>query len=139
MIAGLYEDVSAVTKGWKHNPVEFDSVFNRSSFTVGYGSPDVLPMFSHGNVDNIILETYPLFMVYCTFWLTIATYEAEEEDFGNDASFLDDWVFNKTEKLLQKVKNEPDSDLAKQINKPGAVLFLHLLAMDTYGHAYLST
>eukprot|EP00960_Hanusia_phi_P018341 541075-Hanusia_phi.AAC.1 len=52
------------TMGWQQNPVEFDTVgrgrtavcccvtrlqvLNASSFSVGIGSPDVIPLFSKG-------------------------------------------------------------------------------------------
>ncbi|KAI8822461.1 Phosphatidylinositolglycan class N-domain-containing protein [Fimicolochytrium jonesii] len=120
LIAGFYEDVSAVTKGWKMNPVNFDSVFNQSTHTWSFGSPDILPMFAEGASDPNKVETI--------------MYPAESEDFSADASKLDTWVF---EKLLDFFKEaERNSTLKSMLRRDGIVIFLHLLGLDTNGHAF---
>ena len=49
-----------------------------------------------------------------------------------DAEALDSWVFDHFETFL---KNR-DSSLNDRLHQPGVVFFLHLLGLDTNGHAY---
>ena len=58
LLAGLYEDPSAITAGWSHNPVMFDSVLNRSSHSWGWGSPDIVPMFARGTGGRLTTHCY---------------------------------------------------------------------------------
>ena len=119
MIAGLYEDVSAVTTGWQLNPVNFDSVFNRSRHTWSWGSPDILPMFKEGAVPGRIYAD---------------TYTEDAEDFTSDATHLDTWVFDRVEEMFRKASVDPDLDA--DLRKDKNVFFLHLLGLDTTGHGY---
>ncbi|KAK3678447.1 Glycosyl phosphatidyl inositol anchor synthesis [Recurvomyces mirabilis] len=119
LIAGLYEDVSAVTTGWKLNPVNFDSVFNRSRHTWQWGSPDILPMFSAGAIPGRVTDD---------------TYGAEFEDFSKDATELDYYVFDHVKQLFKGA--EADAALNARLREDKVVFFLHLLGLDTTGHSY---
>lgn len=119
LIAGLYEDVSAVATGWKLNPVGFDSVFNRSQHTWSWGSPDILPMFEQGATPGKV----DAFM-----------YGAEEEDFSKTAYHLDHWVFDHVKELFAEAATNKTLDAALRQNK--IVFFLHLLGLDTNGHTF---
>ncbi|KKK23926.1 GPI-anchor biosynthetic protein [Aspergillus ochraceoroseus] len=119
LIAGLYEDVSSVTTGWKLNPVNFDSVFNRSRHTWSWGSPDILPMFKEGAVPGRV---------------DADMYGEEAEDFTMDATLLDTWVFDKVQELFASAKSDPELD--RKLREDKLVFFLHLLGLDTTGHSY---
>ncbi|PWN49998.1 alkaline phosphatase-like protein [Violaceomyces palustris] len=119
MIAGMYEDVSAVTKGWKLNPIAFDSLLNQSSHSFAFGSPDIVTMFARGAAED-----------HVDLW----TYDEKEEDFTKDATHLDLWVLDRFRDLLSAAKHDPELDT--KIRGPGTVFFLHLLGLDTTGHTY---
>ena len=123
LIAGLYEDVSAVTHGWQDNPVPFDSVFNQSGHTWSWGSPDILPMFAKGATPGKV---------------DVYTYDAEWEDFADsDASKLDTWVFERVKEFFARAASDPD--LHRDISQDQVVFFLHLLGLDTNGHSHRPT
>ncbi|KAJ5473703.1 hypothetical protein N7475_003269 [Penicillium sp. IBT 31633x] len=119
LIAGLYEDVSSVTTGWKMNPVNFDSVFNQSRHTWSWGSPDILPMFKEGAVPGRV---------------DAEMYSEELEDFTVDATHLDTWVFSKVHNLFESAKSDPELD--RKLRDDKVVFFLHLLGLDTTGHSF---
>ncbi|KAJ2957288.1 hypothetical protein NQZ79_g6967 [Umbelopsis isabellina] len=120
IIAGFYEDVSAVTTGWTMNPVNFDSVFNQSQHTWSFGSSDILPMFQHGASDPSKVETF--------------MYPADFEDFTSEASNLDTWVFDHVKDLFRNASSDPQ--LNSMLRAKKNVFFLHLLGLDTNGHAF---
>lgn len=118
LIAGVYEDPSSIFKGWKENSVEFDSVFNRSTKTYAWGSPDIVPMFSKGATPGRVITD---------------VYGSDSEVFSVSAHtyLLDKWVFDKVKTFF----SDPET-VRKLKGEKQVVFFLHLLGMDTSGHIH---
>lgn len=118
--------------------VDFDSVFNRSSHTYSFGSPDILPMFAKGATEGKV-----------DMW----SYREDAEDFTSgitrknawfkpklkvfsptDATALDTWVLDQLQTLFRNASTNPSLDA--QMREEKTVFFLHLLGLDTTGHSY---
>ncbi|KAG1866445.1 alkaline-phosphatase-like protein, partial [Suillus tomentosus] len=101
------------TSGWKTNPVHFDSIFNQSSHTFSFGSPDILPMFAQGATPGKV---------------DIWSYDEEDEDFTKDATALDTWVLDQLRTLFQNASSNDLLDSELRADK--VVFFLNLLGLD---------
>ena len=62
------------------------------------------------------------------------TYGAEEENFSKNAEQLDFWVFDGVKALFAEATR--NATLDAQLREKKVVFFLHLLGLDTNGHAY---
>ncbi|KAK2018005.1 GPI ethanolamine phosphate transferase 1 [Colletotrichum eremochloae] len=79
--------------------------------------PDILPMFDHGATPGRI-------DAYC--------YAADFEDFTQDSTHLDLWVFDHVKDLFAAAAT--NETLNKALRQDKVVFFLHLLGIDTAGH-----
>jgi phosphatidylinositol glycan class N len=135
LLAGFYEDPSAITKGWQANAVEFDHLLNQSSAAWALGAPSVVPLFAKG-IPHVRSRMY-----------------AEElEDFAaaSDHAALDTWVFDRTIEVLDGNVTEEEAAAGATVaseraaleggagdGPPNRVVFLlHLLGLDSAGHAH---
>lgn len=113
MIAGFYEDVSAVTRGWKHNPVAYDHLLARAKHAWSFGAPEIVQLFPGPNV-------------------TMSSYGEEMIDFSRDALELDRFSFEGLAQLFAS----PDATVHERLRGDQVFIFVHLLGLDTNGHAY---
>lgn len=62
------------------------------------------------------------------------SYPSEYEDFAKEGSHLDTWVFEKLQNIILHSHN--NSQLFDKLHQNQSVFFLHLLGIDSNGHAY---
>ncbi|KAJ1490861.1 Phosphatidylinositolglycan class N-domain-containing protein [Baffinella frigidus] len=159
LLGGIYEDPSAITKGWQQNPVEFDTApgpchasllggiyEDPSAITKGWQQNPVefdtvlnasSAAFAFGSPDVIPLFAKGLAHV------TADVYPSEWEDFGS-ACFddvrgcrrLDDWVLDRLDAELASAEANPGGELDRRLRGDKVVIFLHLLGLDMQGHAF---
>ncbi len=128
LLAGFYEDPSAITKGWHANAVEFDHLLNQSSAAWAIGAPSVVPLFASG-ISHIRARAYDDAM----------------EDFAasSDHAALDEYVLDRVQEVLRGNVTDEEARSGANVRSEQAALegdrvvfLLHLLGVDSAGHAH---
>ncbi|CAH8499019.1 unnamed protein product [Heterobilharzia americana] len=122
MLAGFYEDVASITKGWRTNPVEFDSVLNRSHLAWIWGYREVVLSFVSPSTHHI--KATP-----CPDELSDLTKTNPTE--------IDRWVISQFMDFVDH-SEEFFGNLTVKSNdyRQGRMVFLHLDAADMVGHSF---
>ncbi|KAF6216689.1 hypothetical protein GE061_001035 [Apolygus lucorum] len=116
LAAGVYEDPSAVFKGWQDNPVPVDSFFNRCRQSFAWGSPDIVHLFSR-NATNIDARSY----------------KEEDQSFDPHESLkLNQWVLAEFENFIEDCKH--NSTCRNILNRDKISFFFHFIGIDMAGH-----
>lgn len=110
-----------MAKGWKENPVDFDSVFNQTAQTWCWGTYDIVNIFSKGQVNNHI---------------KVNDFDPYDDTFNIDKNTtqLDNWVFDRVQDFFYNAKH--DNNVKEKLSKKKIAFFLHLLGTDTSGHKH---
>ncbi|TNN19523.1 GPI ethanolamine phosphate transferase 1 [Schistosoma japonicum] len=122
ILGGFYEDVASITNGWRTNPVEFDTVLNRSTLAWIWGYKEVVMSFVPPFAHHIKATPCP----------------DELSDLAKaNPTEIDRWV---TDQFTDFIDNSDDffDDLTAISNdyRQGRMVFLHLDAADMVGHSF---
>ncbi|CAB0011765.1 unnamed protein product [Nesidiocoris tenuis] len=114
--SGVYEDPSAVFKGWQHNPVPVDSFFNRCKYSFAWGSPDIVHLFSRQST-NVFSHSY----------------NDTDQRFDAQVSLdLNLWVLNEFKTFVQNCKGNVSCN--RMLHDEKVSFFFHFIGIDMSGH-----
>ncbi|VDP17862.1 unnamed protein product [Schistosoma margrebowiei] len=122
MLGGFNEDVASITKGWKTNPVEFDSVLNRSFLAWIWGYKEVVMSFVPPSTNHVKATPCP----------------DELSDLAKtNPTEIDRWVVNQFLDFVDYSGDFFDNLNATSSDyRQGRMIFLHLDAADMVGHSF---
>lgn len=131
VFGGFYEDVSAVTKNFRGNPVEYDTLFNESRHTWAFGSSSGIRLFS-------LREKHRKEEIKKTRTRDNFYYEVfgDTEDFAVGGTLQDIWTLKKASAFLNSSHANPD--LHSRLMEDKIVLYMQLNGVDTSGHYWHS-
>jgi len=119
MFAGIYEDPSAVTTGWKANAVGFETIFDYTSSAWAFGNRDITALLEKPASPQIETDSYGV----------------QRTEFAGDLHGPDDWSIDRVGKLLAQANRDPALDARLRADR--TMIFVHLLGMDLVGHRKL--